>query len=56
MLDLLAQTLPNKKIARVLGVSLDTVKWHLKNIYRKLEVTGRDGAVAQNARLRMGAR
>ncbi|EHP40061.1 ATP-dependent transcription regulator LuxR [Cupriavidus basilensis OR16] len=47
VLGLLAQALPNKKIARVLGVSLDTVKWHLKNIYGKLEVSGRDEAVAR---------
>ncbi|KXU82231.1 LuxR family transcriptional regulator [Paraburkholderia monticola] len=47
VLALLALALPNKKIARVMDVSLDTVKWHLKNIYRKLEVTGRDGAVAR---------
>ena len=47
VLGLLALALPNKKIARVMDVSLDTVKWHLKNIYRKLEVTGRDGAVAR---------
>ncbi|MGT2504861.1 LuxR C-terminal-related transcriptional regulator [Cupriavidus basilensis] len=47
VLGLLAQALPNKKIARVLGVSLDTVKWHLKNIYGKLDVSGRDEAVAR---------
>ncbi|ASW02294.1 LuxR C-terminal-related transcriptional regulator [Paraburkholderia aromaticivorans] len=47
VLGLLALALPNKKIARVMDVSLDTVKWHLKNIYRKLEVSGRDGAVAK---------
>jgi LuxR family transcriptional regulator, maltose regulon positive regulatory protein len=47
VLGLLALALPNKKIARVMDVSLDTVKWHLKNIYRKLEVSGRDGAVAR---------
>jgi LuxR family maltose regulon positive regulatory protein len=47
VLGLLALALPNKKIARVMDVSLDSVKWHLKNIYRKLEVTGRDGAVAR---------
>ncbi|MFM0505608.1 LuxR C-terminal-related transcriptional regulator [Paraburkholderia caffeinilytica] len=47
VLGLLALALPNKKIARVMDVSLDTVKWHLKNIYRKLDVTGRDGAVAR---------
>lgn len=47
VLGLLALALPNKKIARVMDVSLDTVKWHLKNIYRKLDVSGRDGAVAK---------
>ncbi|MDZ4355821.1 MAG: LuxR C-terminal-related transcriptional regulator [Variovorax sp.] len=33
MLGLLAQAMPNKKIALALGLSIDTVKWHLKNIY-----------------------
>lgn len=44
---LLAQALPNKKIARTLGLSPETVKWHLKNIYGKLGVAGRDDAVAR---------
>ncbi len=39
---LLAQNLPNKKIARALDLSLNTVKWHLKNVYGKLGATGRD--------------
>ncbi|QQX85750.1 AAA family ATPase [Cupriavidus necator] len=47
VLGLLAQAMPNKKIARILNVSLDTVKWHLRNVYAKLEVTGRDQAVAR---------
>lgn len=47
ILRMLALALPNKKIARSLGVSLDTVKWHLRNIYRKMEVGGRDDAVAR---------
>jgi len=47
ILALLAQALPNKKIARVLGLSPETVKWHLKNIYAKLGVAGRDEAVAR---------
>lgn len=40
--ELLARNLPNKKIARALDLSLNTVKWHLKNIYSKLGATGRD--------------
>jgi LuxR family maltose regulon positive regulatory protein len=47
ILGLLAQALPNKKIARILGLSPETVKWHLKNIYTKLGVTARDAAVAR---------
>ena len=39
---LLRQGMPNKRIARALGLSLDTVKWHLKNVYLKLGVHGRD--------------
>ncbi|MEJ8856599.1 LuxR C-terminal-related transcriptional regulator [Variovorax robiniae] len=51
---LLAQTMPNKKIARTLGVSPETVKWHLKNIYLKLGVAGRDEAVARVRDLQWG--
>ena len=47
VMDLLAQAMPNKKIARVLGVSPETVKWHLKNVYNKLGVSERDAAVAR---------
>jgi len=47
VLDLLAQAMPNKKIARTIGVSPDTVKWNLKNIYAKLGVSSRDEAVAR---------
>ncbi|VTU29499.1 Serine/threonine-protein kinase PknK [Variovorax sp. PBL-E5] len=45
IVQLLLQAMPNKKIARVLDVSLDTVKWHLKNCYGKLGVSGRDEVV-----------
>lgn len=48
--ELLVQSLSNKKIALTLGLSLDTVKWHLKNIYLKLDAHGRD-AVAERLRL-----
>jgi LuxR family maltose regulon positive regulatory protein len=44
---LLAQAMSNKKIATVLNVSAETVKWHLKNIYVKLGVGGRGGAAAR---------
>ncbi len=47
VVSLLAQALPNKKIARTLGISPETVKWHLKNIYGKLGVSSRDEAVAR---------
>lgn len=47
IVELLMDAMPNKKIARALGLSLDTVKWHLKNIYLKLDAHGRDTVVAQ---------
>ena len=47
VLQLLAQALPSKRIAKTLGMSYQTVKWHLKNIYGKLGVSSRDQAVAR---------
>lgn len=47
VLALVAQAMPNKKIARVLGVTPHTVKWHLRKIYSKLGVAERDEAVAR---------
>lgn len=47
VLSLVAQAMPNKKIARVLAVTPHTVKWHLAKIYAKLGVTERDQAVAR---------
>jgi DNA-binding NarL/FixJ family response regulator len=41
VLTLVAQGLPNKQIARVLGISGNTVKVHLTSIYRSLGVTDR---------------
>jgi LuxR family maltose regulon positive regulatory protein len=35
----------NAEIAERLGVSLNTVKTHLKHVYRKLDVVGRSDAV-----------
>ncbi|WP_244315053.1 LuxR C-terminal-related transcriptional regulator [Paraburkholderia unamae] len=45
VVGLLAEALSTKKIARTLGLSPETVKWHLTNIYGKLGVSGRDEAV-----------
>lgn len=47
ILELLAPGLTNKKIARMLGISPETVKWHLKNIFTKLGVEDRDDAIAR---------
>jgi LuxR family transcriptional regulator, maltose regulon positive regulatory protein len=52
VMKLLAEALSTKKIARALGLSPETVKWHLTNIYGKLGVSGRDEAVE---RMRDGA-
>lgn len=46
ILQLLAQAMSNKKIAMILNVSAETVKWHLRNIYAKLGVGSRAGAAA----------
>lgn len=45
VLDLLAKGLSNKAIARILDVSGETVKWHLKNLFQKLSATTRKHAV-----------
>ncbi|HEU0202993.1 MAG TPA: LuxR C-terminal-related transcriptional regulator [Burkholderiaceae bacterium] len=47
ILRALATAMPNKRIAQALGLSPETVKWHLKNVYSKLGVYGRDGAIAR---------
>ncbi|MGT2504878.1 LuxR C-terminal-related transcriptional regulator [Cupriavidus basilensis] len=51
---LLGQALPNKKIARTLGLSPETVKWHLRNVFRKLGVSSRDEAVARVRDMELG--
>jgi LuxR family transcriptional regulator, maltose regulon positive regulatory protein len=47
VLRLLQARRTNDEIARVLYVSVDTVKKHTKNLYQKLQVGGRHHAVAQ---------
>ncbi len=44
VLALLAQGLPNKGIARQLGISPKTVGNHIEHIYTKLDVSNRAGA------------
>lgn len=46
LLDGLAEGVTNEQLARRFAVSPNTVKFHLKNIYDKLDVRGRSGAVA----------
>jgi DNA-binding CsgD family transcriptional regulator len=50
ILRLLAERRKNAEIADKLYISVSTVKWHLWNIYRKMGVRNRRGAVdlAQN--------
>lgn len=51
VLAVLSTRLSNAEIADRFGISLNTVKTHLKHIYRKLEVDGRSEAVAAAERL-----
>ena len=46
MLEALSEGATNMQIARRLGVSVNTVKFHLKNLYDKLDVRNRAQAVA----------
>ena len=41
VLRLLASNLSNKQIALAMGVSDETIKWHFKNLFRKLNVGSR---------------
>lgn len=47
VLDAIADGLTNKAIARRLGISLHTVKFHLESVFRKLEARTRTEAVAK---------
>ncbi|MBE0448184.1 MAG: response regulator transcription factor [Actinobacteria bacterium] len=44
-MDLMVNGLTVKQIASELGISLNTVKTHIKNIYRKLDVNCRSRAI-----------
>ena len=47
VLDALASGRANKEIARSMGLSPNTVKTHLANLFAKLEVSTRTGAVTR---------
>ena len=51
VLELLAQRLQNKEIATRLSISSVTVKSHLRNIFRKLQVSKRQDAVKEAVRI-----
>ena len=50
VLALLAEGASNKAIARRLGISVHTAKFHVGQVLDKLDATGRAGAVAHAAR------
>lgn len=54
VLDLLCQELTTDEIADRLVVSVETVRSHVKNVLRKLDVRSRREAVAAASRLRAG--
>jgi DNA-binding NarL/FixJ family response regulator len=47
VLDAIADGLTNKAIARRLGISLHTVKFHVESVFRKLDASTRTEAVAR---------
>jgi len=51
VLALIAEGASNKAIARKLGISVHTVKFHIASLLDKLDAEGRTEAVAQAARI-----
>jgi len=51
VLALLAEGASNKEIAKRLGISIHTAKFHVGSVLDKLDATGRTDAVAHAARL-----
>ena len=47
VLELLAAGMPNKRIAAELDLAADTVKWHVKKLFAKLNAGSREHAVAR---------
>jgi DNA-binding CsgD family transcriptional regulator len=50
VLALMAEGASNKSIARQLGISIHTAKFHVRSLLEKLDATGRTNAVAHAAR------
>jgi two-component system, NarL family, nitrate/nitrite response regulator NarL len=50
ILTLIGQGMSNKAVARALGISVHTVKFHLEALFAKLEATSRAEAVAKGLR------
>lgn len=53
MLRLLAQGLSNHEISERSRIALSTAKWHLKNVFAKLDVNTRTGAIARAREMRL---
>jgi LuxR family transcriptional regulator, maltose regulon positive regulatory protein len=53
ILRLVAEGLTNQEIAGKLAITVGTVKWHLNQIYGKLNVSSRTQALAQARRLKL---
>jgi DNA-binding CsgD family transcriptional regulator len=51
VLALMAEGASNKQIARQLGISVHTAKFHVASVLEKLDATGRTDAVAHAARM-----
>jgi DNA-binding CsgD family transcriptional regulator len=51
VLALLTEGASNKAVARALGISVHTAKFHVGRVLDKLDATGRTDAVAQAARV-----
>jgi LuxR family maltose regulon positive regulatory protein len=54
IIDLLEQSMSNKRIALTLNLSLQTVKWNLKNIFFKFGVSSRYDAIIVARKIRSG--
>ena len=50
IVGLLANNMSNKQIALAMGVSDETIKWHFKNLFRKLNA-GSHSHLLQRARM-----